>query len=54
MLIAYIPLLVAFVGLCVYFAATKNGKIAEAGRLAFACGLLVTLLAMANKVHRFF
>ncbi|HTP29345.1 MAG TPA: hypothetical protein VMK12_27235 [Anaeromyxobacteraceae bacterium] len=38
-----LPLLVAVVGVLVYFAST-NPKAQEVGRLMFGCGLLVTLL----------
>ncbi len=38
-----VPLLVCLVGLLTYALAT-GAKVAELGRLAFACGLLVTLL----------
>lgn len=51
MLIAYIPLLVALLGLVVYALAT-NTKVAETGRLAYACGLLVTLFVAAKHVVR--
>lgn len=42
-----LPLIVALVGLIVY-ALSANAKVAELGRLAFACGLLVTLFAFAT------
>lgn len=48
---AYIPALVAVIGLLVYFLATK-GETKETGRLMFACGLLVTLFTLASKVVR--
>jgi len=51
MLIAWLPLLVAIAGLLLY-ALANNPKVAEAGRLAFACGLLVTLFALARATVR--
>lgn len=53
MLISLVPLLVAVLGLLVY-ALASNPKAAEAGRLAFACGLLVTLLVAAHSTVRLF
>jgi len=47
MLILAIPVLVAIVGMLVY-ALASNGKVAEMGRIAFGCGLLVTLLTLAH------
>lgn len=44
-----IPLLVALIGMVVYILAA-NGKAQELGRLMFACGLLVTLFAVARTV----
>lgn len=44
-----VPLLVALIGLVTYALAT-NAKIAEIGRLAYACGLLVTLFEIATHV----
>ena len=51
MLIAYAPLLVAIVGALVYGLA-GNSKAQEMVRLAFAAGLLVTLLSVASKTVR--
>jgi hypothetical protein len=48
MLIATIPCLAAVVGLLVY-ALASNPKTAEAGRLAFACGLLVALFVLEHE-----
>lgn len=48
----YIPLIVCLVGLVVYFA-TKNpeqSELKEAGRIAFAFGLLVVLYQCAALV----
>ncbi len=44
-----IPLLVCIVGLLVY-ALASNAKVQELGRIAYACGLLVTLFVLATKV----
>jgi hypothetical protein len=48
-----VPLLVCILGLLVYALATNNAKAAEAGRLAYACGLLVALFEVATHVVRF-
>jgi hypothetical protein len=40
------PVLAALIGLVVYGLA--NGKASEAGRLTFACGLLVALYVFAH------
>lgn len=42
-----LPLLVCVLGLLCY-ALASSPKASEAGRLAFACGLLVTLLVYAH------
>jgi len=47
-----LPLLVALAGLLVY-ALASGAKVVELGRLAFACGLLVTLFEVAGKVIHF-
>jgi hypothetical protein len=44
------PLLVAAIGLVVYFAATHNAKVAEIGRIMFAFGLLASLLEWGPRV----
>lgn len=46
---AFVPLLVAVVGLLLYFLATKTPKLQEAGRISFAVGLFVFLLPMAER-----
>ena len=51
MLIAYIPLLFAIIGLLIYVLAT-NAKVVELGRIVFFAGFFVTMLAMATKVLR--
>jgi hypothetical protein len=48
-----IPLLVAFIGAFVYVASKNNGKVAELGRIAYACGLLVTVFEASNHVVSF-
>ncbi|MEP6651839.1 MAG: hypothetical protein ABJA82_00680 [Myxococcales bacterium] len=51
MLIAWISVLVAVLGALTY-ALAASPKVAEMGRLAFACGLLVTLLACSgHSIH---
>lgn len=50
-----ISLVVCLLGLAAY--AVGSGKVSEAGRLAFACGLLVTLMSFSGDalhlaVHR--
>lgn len=47
-LVAIVPLVAALVGLLVY-ALSANGKVAELGRIAFSCGLLVTLFVFAHS-----
>jgi hypothetical protein len=47
MLIATIPLIATIVGLLMYVLASSQ-KVAELGRLIFAVGLLVTLLAFEH------
>lgn len=47
-----LPALVAVVGVLVY-ALASNAKVAEIGRLAYACGLLVTLFELATHVVHF-
>jgi len=46
-----VPLLICLVGLLTY-ALASNGKVVELGRLAYACGLLVTLFVVARHVLR--
>ncbi len=47
--IAIVPLLAAVIGLLIY-ALSTNAKVCELGRLAYACGLLVTLLVFARHL----
>lgn len=47
--VAYLPALVCVLGALVYVLA-KQPKVAEMGRLAFACGLLAELFALAKHV----
>jgi SpoU rRNA methylase family enzyme len=48
MLTIYIPLLVAILGVLVY-ALSSNAKVVELGRIAYAFGLLVTLVQCAGR-----
>ncbi len=48
-MIPYLALIVCIVGLLTY-ALSDNGKVAEAGRIAFAMGLLVTLLQLGSRL----
>jgi len=52
MVIAYFPLVIALIGLLMYYFAAASSKTVEVGRLMFSCGLLVTLFTMASKVIR--
>ena len=45
----YFSLLVALIGLVVYFVAS-NPKVAEAGRIAYAAGLLAFLIGSAGRL----
>jgi len=49
--VVLLPLLVCIIGLLVY-ALAANAKVAELGRMAFGCGLLVTLFALAGHAVR--
>ncbi len=51
MFIAVVPLLVAIIGLLLYLLAS-NAKVAEVGRLMFACGLLALMFASARESIR--
>jgi hypothetical protein len=51
MFIAVIPLLVAIIGPLMYILA-GNAKVAEIGRLMFACGLLALIFASARESIR--
>lgn len=42
------PLLILVMGLVVYALAT-NAKVAECGRIAYFCGLFVTVLKLADR-----
>lgn len=53
-MILYLSLLVALIGVLMY-ALCVNPKLAEIGRLMFACGLLAFLLndgQVVNLIHR--
>lgn len=49
-MLIYIPLLVCLLGLIIYASDPKKPPIVEISRLAFACGLLVTLFQLATGV----
>jgi Na+/phosphate symporter len=51
MLISWVVLLIALVGLVLYLVPTNPGA-KEIGRLMFACGLLVLCFALAGKTVR--
>lgn len=51
LVIALFPL-VAFVAGCLVYALASNAKVAEIGRAALWCGLLVLLSVMAHQVVR--
>lgn len=51
MVILIAPVLAAIVGALVY-ALSANPKASELGRIAFACGLLVSLFVAATQVVR--
>lgn len=48
-MIAYIPILVALIGLLLYALSSRNPKVAELGRIAFFCGLLAVCFAFAKQ-----
>lgn len=49
MLISLATVLIALVGLLLYVLAS-NPKVVEIGRLAFACGLLATCMALGGRL----
>ena len=49
MIIAYVPLLAAIIGLLIYVLAT-NEKLVKIGYALMCCGFLVTLLTFAHDV----
>lgn len=51
-LIILAPLVVCLFGLLIYLLGA-NPKTQEMGRLAYACGLLVTLFSVATKLIHF-
>ena len=51
MLISYVPLLVAIVGLLMFVLAA-NPKVARIGEILMFCGAFVTLLALAHDTAR--
>jgi hypothetical protein len=50
----YLDLLVAIIGLVVWFAAVTNNKLAEVGRVMFFCGLLAFLLKLPPDIVNLF
>jgi hypothetical protein len=51
MAIAYFPLIVALIGLLMFFV-SPNTKVMETGKIMFWTGLLVTLFTVAQKIIR--
>jgi hypothetical protein len=51
MIITIVPLLVAIIGLLMYLL-SSNAKVAEVGRLMFACGLLAWLFSTSRASVR--
>lgn len=49
-MILYLSLAVALAGVLLY-ALASNQKLAELGRIAFACGTLAFLLQVSGKFH---
>lgn len=51
MITAWIPLIVAIIGLLVYFVST-NAKVSEVGRIIFFAGVFFTVMHLAGRsVH---
>lgn len=50
---AYLSILVAVVGIVVWFVST-NAKVARAGEIAYACGLLAFLFGVAHESVKLF
>lgn len=50
-LVAFVPILVAVAG-ALLWALAGNPKLSEAGRIAFACGLLAACLAFSGEAVR--
>lgn len=51
MLISWVVVLIALVGLLMWML-SSNGKVAEVGKVAFFCGLLVTCMLLGGKTVR--
>ena len=51
MAIAWFPILVALIGVLLWFI-SANGKVQEAGRIMFFCGLLSLCFALSREVVR--
>lgn len=50
-MLIFLSLLICIVG-CLVYALSTNAKVAELGRLAFACGLLAFLLVVKSDSFR--
>jgi len=48
-MVVFLSLLIAIIGLLVYFVSSKP-KVAELGRIAYAMGLLAFLLQVSEKI----
>ncbi len=53
MLIAYLPMIIALLGLLLYVLAS-NGKVAEIGRILFFVGMLWTVSTLTGKTVKLF
>ncbi len=51
MAIAWFPVIILVIGILLWFIA-GNGKVQEAGRIMFFCGLLVLCFALSREVVR--
>ena len=51
MAIAWFPILVALIGVLLWFI-SANGKVQEAGRIMFFCGLLALCFALSRDTVR--
>ena len=50
-MLIFLSLLVSIIG-CLVYALSNNAKVAELGRIAFACGLLAFLLVVRSDSFR--
>lgn len=51
MIVAYIPLLLALIGVLM-MALSSNAKLARIGEIMFFCGFLVTMMTVAKMTFR--